>query len=497
MFETWPLIFLLLTFSGFMSNYNIPRIVVAGLRGGSGKTIVSLSLISLLKNKGLTVAAFKKGPDYIDAGWLARAADTPCYNLDLFMMTSAQVLQSFILHTNLPVSPGGIISVVEGNRGLYDGIDEKGSYSTAELSKLLKAPVIIAVDCTKTTSTLAAMILGCQKMDPDVSIGGVVLNRVATARQEGVIRKAIDGVCEIPVLGAIPRLKHDPFPERHMGLVPYQERTGIDESMSAVSEIGERYLDYKAIMKVADLAGEIKTVYRRQGTWGRNDQNKTDDGSRTTDSGLRIGIIRDSAFQFYYQENFDELAERGAELVEVSPLKDDKLPDIDALYIGGGFPETHAISLAENNKFKQSLHSAVEQGLPVYAECGGLMYLGSNLKVGNKTYPMTGILPITFTLDKKPQAHGYSIVDVIRANPFFPVNTVLKGHEFHYSRVMDIGERDVNMAFRVKRGRGIRDKKDGMCYKNVFAAYTHLHAAGAPEWADGMVKAAKDYKKNK
>jgi cobyrinic acid a,c-diamide synthase len=476
-----------------MSNEIIPRIVVAGLRGGSGKTIVSLSLISLLKNRGLKVSPFKKGPDYIDAGWLARAAGTPCYNLDLFMMSPGQVLRSFISHTNPPIHPftGGIISVIEGNRGLYDGIDAEGSYSTAELSKHLKAPVIIAVDCTKTTSTIAALVLGCQKMDPDVVIGGVVLNRVATARQEGVIRKAIDSVCNIPVLGAIPRLKEDPFPERHMGLVPYQERQGIEESMAIVSEIGEKYLDFDGIIKVAALAGEIETGVR-------NEQRLTSDERRTTnDDGPRIGIIRDSAFQFYYQENFEELEKRGAELVEVSPLKDDNLPDIDALYIGGGFPETHAIALAENIKFKQSLHSAVEQGLPVYAECGGLMYLGSNIRLDDKTYPMTGILPITFTLDKKPQAHGYSIVEVSRANPFFPVDTVLKGHEFHYSRVLDVGENEVTMAFNVKRGRGIRDKKDGMCYKNTFATYTHLHASGAPEWADGMVRAAEEYKKTK
>ncbi len=490
-----------------MSNNTIPGVVVAGLRGGSGKTIVSLSLISLLIKKGLKVSPFKKGPDYIDAGWLARAANTPCYNLDLFMMTSDQVLHSFLTR-----SDQSQISIIEGNRGLYDGIDEKGSYSTAELAKLIKRPVIIAIDCTKTTSTIAAMILGCQKMDPAVLIGGAVLNRVATERQERVIRKAINGVCDIPVLGAVPRLKKDPFPERHMGLVPFQERQGIDESMTTVSDIAEKYLDYEAIMKVAELAGEIPLplASSRQGR-GDNSLKFTShketglydvpsplmgegEGGGEKSSFPQIGIIRDSAFQFYYQENFEELAKRGASLVEVSPLTDDNLPDIDALYIGGGFPETHAITLAENIKFKQSLHRAVEQGLPVYAECGGLMYLGSNIRMDDETYPMTGILPITFSLDKKPRAHGYTIVEVIRANPFFPVHTVLKGHEFHYSRVLDVGENDMTMAFNVKRGRGIKDKKDGMCYKNVFATYTHLHAAGSPEWAEGMVSAAKEYK---
>jgi cobyrinic acid a,c-diamide synthase len=279
-----------------------------------------------------------------------------------------------------------------------------------------------------------------------------------------------------------------------MGLVPHQERGGIDESMAAVREIGEKYLDYDGIIKVANSAGDLHLSAESGGkSHELNQKNKL----QTHNFSLHIGIIRDSAFQFYYQENFEELEKRGAELVEVSPLKDDRLPDIDALYIGGGFPETHAIALAENTKFKESLHRSVEQGLPVYAECGGLMYLGSNIRMGEKTYPMAGILPVTFRLDKKPQAHGYSIVEVSRANPFFPVRTVLKGHEFHYSRVMEVGERDVTMAFSVKRGRGIRDKKDGICYKNTFATYTHLHAAGAPEWADGMLKAAKEYKNKK
>ena len=479
-----------------MSNNNVPRLVVAGLRGGSGKTIVSLSLIALLKNRGLNVSPFKKGPDYIDAGWLARAASSPCYNLDLFMMSPDQVLRSFISH-----SDQSQISIIEGNRGLYDGIDAEGSYSTAELSKHVKAPVIIAVDCTKTTSTIAALVLGCQKMDPDVKIGGVVLNRIATARQEGVIRKAIHGVCGIPVLGAIPRLKEDPFPERHMGLVPFQERQGIEESMAIVAEIGEKYLDFDRIMEVASSVEELKIIIEPCLPAGRSGVKSValneNSELKTQNSKLKIGIIRDSAFQFYYQENFEELEKRGAELVEVSPLKDDNLPDIDALYIGGGFPETHAIALAENIKFKQSLHSAVEEGLPVYAECGGLMYLGSNIRMNERTFPMAGILPITFTLDKRPQAHGYSIVEVSRANPFFPVNTILKGHEFHYSRVLDVEEHEVTMAFNVKRGRGIRDKKDGMCYKHVFATYTHLHASGAPEWADGMVRAANEYKKTK
>ena len=460
----------------------IPRIVVSGLRGGSGKTVLSLSLLTVLHKKGLKISTFKKGPDYIDAGWLARASGIPCYNLDLFMMTPRQALQSFISHSH-----NSHIAVIEGNRGLYDGMDHKGTYSTAELAKLLTAPVVIIVDCTKATNTIAAMVLGCQNMDRDVSIGGVVLNRVATSRQELVIRKAIRDRCNLPVLGAIPRLKKDPFPERHMGLTPFQEHQGIEESIAAVAEIGSQYLDMDALLKVAENAGTIEQS-EEQGL-------KKSEIRNPKSEFLKIGVIRDSAFQFYYQENFEELEKRGAGIMEVSPLREDKLPEIDALYIGGGFPETHAIALAENVSFRDSLYNAIQRGLPVYAECGGLMYLGRSLIMEGKAYPMVGVLPITFGLQKKPMAHGYTIVEVEKANPFFPREGVFKGHEFHYSRVLEIEENDTFLAFNVKRGKGIVDNKDGICYKNVFAAYTHLHAIGTPEWADGLVRCAEKYKK--
>jgi cobyrinic acid a,c-diamide synthase len=414
---------------------------------------------------------------------MARASGTPCYNLDLFMMTPGQACASFIVH-----STDSQIAVIEGNRGLYDGMDHQGTYSTAELAKLLKAPVVIIVDCTKTTNTIAAMVLGCQNMDPDVTIGGVVLNRVATKRQESVIRKAIQERCGLPVLGAIPRLKKDPFPERHMGLTPFQEHQGIEESLDAVAEIGAEYLDFDAIMKVAEGAPLLEPGV------------KSDELSKharliTPDSKLQIGVIRDSAFQFYYQENFEELEKRGVDIIEVSPLKETKLPAIDALYIGGGFPETHAIALAENVDFRESLNGAIQNGLPVYAECGGLMYLGKQLNLNDKIYPMVGALPITFGLQKKPLAHGYTIVEVQKDNPYFRPKDVFKGHEFHYSKVLKIEEEGIDFVFNVKRGKGIVDNKDGMCYKNVLASYTHLHATGTPEWAEGMVRCASEYKK--
>ena len=483
-----------------MSQVKIPRIIVSGLRGGSGKTILSLSLISIFRKKGLKVTPFKKGPDYIDAGWLALASGRECFNLDLFMMTPAQALQSFLSHTADKTE----IAVIEGNRGLYDGVDHEGTYSTAGLSKLLKAPVILIVDCTKVTGTVAAMVLGCHMLDPDVPIKGVVLNNIAGSRQESVIRKAIDHKCGLPVVGAIPKLKKELFPERHMGLTPFQEHLEVNEAIEAIAEIGLKYLDIDTIFDIAHKADPLKlgTGHKR-----RNSQLATPNSQL-----VKIGVIKDSAFQFYYPENFEELQKRGAEIVEVSALTRKKLPDIDALYIGGGFPETHAIALAENEAFKKSLLKAIEKGLPVYAECGGLMYLGKSLVLENKTYPMVGALPLVFSLEKKPQAHGYTIIEIEHDNPFFKKGGSYKGHEFHYSRVLEIEGDDTHMkphfskggqggfseqiymAFKMKRGKGIKDGLDGICYKNVLATYTHLHALGCPEWADGMIKCAMDFK---
>ncbi len=494
--------------------YSIPRIVISALRGGSGKTILSLCLIAVWHKKGLSLTPFKKGPDYIDAGWLAYAAREPCYNLDLFLMQPQQILQSFVSHTNPPLPPftkGGIIALIEGNRGLYDGVDPQGTYSTAELAKLLHAPVIMIVDCTKATSTVAAMVLGCQKLDSKVLIKGVVLNRIATSRQESLIRTAISQNCNLPVLGAIPALKKDLFPERHMGLTPFQEHAEVDRSISNALEIAEKYLDLDGIWKIANEAAPIiiqSTEHSLRRALRQRAQGRTAQSSRAQNTGfetrnskpaaqnpqLRIGVIKDSAFQFYYPENFEELRNRGINIREISALKEKELPELDGLYIGGGFPETHAIALAENISFKNSLCKAVERGLPVYAECGGLMYLGKSLILKNKTYPMAGVLPAVFGLERKPQAHGYTIIEVERSNPYFPVGCILKGHEFHYSRILDIKENNTYMAFKVKRGQGIKNNKDGLCYKNVLATYTHLHALGAGEWVDGLIKCAAQFR---
>ncbi len=209
----------------------------------------------------------------------------------------------------------------------------------------------------------------------------------------------------------------------------------------------------------------------------------------------RIGIVRDSAFQFYYPENIEALVSAGAEPVFISPLASNKISPVDAIYIGGGFPETHAEELAENAGFREELKSLAKDGLPIYAECGGLMYLGERLVVGKKSYPMAGVLPVVFGLSKRPQGHGYTIIKVKRENPYFKVGTELRGHEFHYSKVLEWKGDNKDLVFCMKRGTGLINKSDGLCYKNVLATYTHLHALGTPSWAEAMVRNAVSYKK--
>jgi cobyrinic acid a,c-diamide synthase len=464
---------------------DFPRLLIAALRGGSGKTILSIGIIAAWRALNKRIIPFKKGPDYIDAGWLALAAGRSCHNLDTFLVDKKLILQSFRIH-----STKGDIAVIEGNRGLYDGIDIQGSTSTAELAKLLQVPVVLCLDCTKSTRTMAAAVLGCLQFDPAVPIRGVILNRVAGPRHEKILRQSIEHHCSIPVLGAVPKLGRQNFPERHMGLVPTPEHDWARGSIDAAAQIATEYLDLDTLeqtaRRVADLTPELKSLAAEA------DNKKP--ATRNQEPEPRIGVIKDSAFQFYYPENIEALESAGAQVVFISPLSSETIPPLDALYIGGGFPETHAQHLSENVSFREQLKALAKDGLPIYAECGGLMYLGEELVLDEGSYPMAGVLPVVFGFSKKPQGHGYTIVEVSAKNPYFEVGTELKGHEFHYSRVLEWRGNEKDLVFQMKRGAGFVDNKDGVCYKNVLATYTHLHALGSPSWAASMVRNARSYK---
>jgi cobyrinic acid a,c-diamide synthase len=480
----------------------ISRVLIAALRGGSGKTVLSIGIIAALCNTGKRIVPFKKGPDYIDAGWLAMAAGRSCYNLDTFMADDTLVCQSFLSHTAHTSDTSNDIAVIEGNRGLYDGLDVDGSTSTASLSRLLNTPVILCLDCTKSTRTMAAVVLGCLHFEPDVQIKGVILNRIAGQRHENILRSSIEKHCGIPVIGAIPKLKSQDFPERHMGLIPTPEHSWAKKSINAAADVVAKHVDLSEVLRIAKSAEDkpfscsadfsctddgnlsIEIAGSRQ-----KPQNASHNHSQTP----KIGIVKDSAFQFYYPDNLEALTAAGAELVYISPLSDTELPEIDGLYIGGGFPETHAKELAQNIKFRNEIKVSADSGLPIYAECGGLMYLGKSL-VLDQPYPMTGVLPLEFGFSKKPQGHGYTIAVVDRENPFYEIGTVVKGHEFHYSKVLECRGSDQDMVFGMEKGHGIINNRDGFCYKNVFATYTHIHAMGMPQWAETLVRLSKAFR---
>lgn len=445
-------------------------IIVAGLAGGSGKSVVSVGLTAILASSG-GVIPFKKGPDYIDAGWLKLAAGADCYNLDPYLMTKEAILDSFARH-----GQESSFIVVEGNRGLYDGVDADGGYSTAELAIMLGLPVLLVVNCTKTTRTVAAMVLGCLKLDERINVCGVVLNQIATKRQQKIITEAVEKYTGVPVLGAIPRMKRDIFPMRHLGMVPHQEYQGSEEALSFLVETVEANLQMDRVLEAMVEIDHEKNLLK--------DEHTVTAGSKKA----RIGVIQDAAFQFYYSENLEALEKAGAELITLNAMSESILPDLDGLYIGGGFPETSACELSANTSFRKSVKDAADNGLPIYAECGGLIYLGESIELDGKTHELTGVFPIRFGMSKKPQAHGYSIFRVERNNPFYEVGEQVKGHEFRYSTVLHWGGQPSDLTVKMERGTGFLNGWDGLCRNNVFALYTHIHADGTTGWAASFVK---------
>jgi len=453
----------------------MPRLLIAGLSGGSGKTVVTMGLLLLLRRAGIEARAFKKGPDYIDPAWLTWASGYPARNLDAFLMGTDTVRASFAKYA---VHDG--VNVIEGNRGLFDGVDAAGTYSSAALAESLNAPIVLVLDATKMTRTAAALVLGCQTIDPKAAIRGVILNNVNGRRHEDVLRESIESTCSVPILGSLPRLEDNPLPERHLGLVPPEEHDGTDAMERRLAEWMKDRVDLDALLAMARGAGQVEV--------------RAGDRRRLPDArGLRIGYLRDAAFNFYYPENLEELERAGADLVSVSVLDAAKLPEgLHALYIGGGFPETHAREIAANGSFLESLRRACTGGLPVYAECGGLMLLARSLSWKGNSYRMADVLPVDVEACARPQGHGYCELRVDTENPFFAAGKHLRGHEFHYSRITE-GPAKVNSACAVMRGTGCFAKRDGLLIHNVMAVYAHLHALATPEWAQGMITAARAF----
>lgn len=459
---------------------DIPRLVIAGLSGDSGKTIVSLSLLAVTRQRAFSLSVFKKGPDYIDAAWLSKAAGSECHNLDTFM-SSAEV----VLHRFISEAAGSDLALIEGNRGLFDGKNVDGSHSTAELAKLVKAPVLLVVDCTKTTRTVAALVKGCIDFDPDLHVVGVILNKIGGERHQALVRDAVEKYCGVPVLGVVPKIKKDALliPGRHLGLVPPTEFAQQSDFEAGLAEIAEAHLDLDRILDAARSAPALEKPQTQKQT--------------AVESQVRIGYLHDEVFTFYYPENLEALRNSGAELVPISSLESKSLPKIDGLYIGGGFPETFAERLVSNKSLLKSVKEAAESGLPIYAECGGLIYLSRSLKWQKNTYRFAGVFPLDLELTARPAGHGYTQLVVDKPNPFFEVGQEIRGHEFHYSGPTDVqtnaDEILRDSCLKVMTGVGVRNSRDGLLYKATVACYTHIHADGVPGWSRAFVEAACRY----
>jgi cobyrinic acid a,c-diamide synthase len=344
----------------------------------------------------------------------------------------------------------------------------------------------LVLSVQKMTRTAAAIALGMKMLDPDLNLAGVLLNRVANARQEALVRAAVESATGLPVLGSIPRAEEGLLPGRHMGLVTPQEHAEAERTVNAAADRVSRSVDLKRLRAIAETAVMDPMI----------GNGICDSSVDRADAGeVRIGCFAGSAFTFYYPENLEAIDRTGATRVEIDPLNNQELPPLDALYIGGGFPETHAAQLADNVSFRRSVAASARGGLPIWAECGGLMFLARSIYWKESAYPMAGFLPMSVALSDKPVGHGYEEVRTDRPNPFVNAGTMLRGHEFHHSKIVEA--EPFETAFEVRRGVGLGHGRDGIVMNRALASYLHIHSLASPDWAHWLIKAAKEYRRER
>ncbi len=454
------------------------RIYISAAHKSSGKTTLSLGLCAAFHNLGFKVQSFKKGPDYIDPLWLAQASRGHCYNLDFNTMSEAEILAKVSHH-----SQGADIAIIEGNKGLYDGLKVDGSDSNAAVAKLLNTPVILVIDTRGVTRGVAPLLLGYQQFDTDINIAGVIFNMVGGARHEKKLRGVVEAYTDIPVLGAVHKHHDLELVERHLGLMPINESDLALEKITKIASLVEQQVDLNRLLSIAESAPDVIV----EPTINIVLNNKEDTLSPVKK--LRIGICKDSAFGFYYQDDLEALEAEGVELISINTLSDATLPDdLDGLFIGGGFPETHMDQLSANTSLRKEIHDAIEAGLPTYAECGGLMYLSESLNWKGKTVPMVGIIPADTIMHQKPQGRGYVKLEQTKHMLWDSklVGMPIAAHEFHYSKLDNLKQKG-KFAFRVLRGTGITGEEDGWVYKNLLASYAHMRDTNRYHWAKYFV----------
>jgi cobyrinic acid a,c-diamide synthase len=451
---------------------------ISAAHKSSGKTTVTLGLCAALAQRGLKTQPFKKGPDYIDPMWLAAAAGRPCYNLDFNTMGRDELLACHVRH-----SQGMDIAIIEGNKGLYDGLDLEGGNSNASLAKLLQTPVILVVDARGMTRGIAPLLLGYQAFDHDIRIAGVILNQLGGSRHESKLRAVIEHYTNIPVVGAVHRDSRLEITERHLGLIPSNEAEAARQRIEAIAERIAAQVDLDALREVAASAPDVPGTVAHSPTL-----------SPHTGSPLRIGVARDSAFAFYYPDDLEALCAEGCELVTIDTLHDRQLPALDGLFIGGGFPETQMEALERNTELRHALRGAIEAGLPVYAECGGLMYLARGIEWHGRRCAMVGAIPGDIYMHDTPQGRGYMRLKATGLSPWYAAaDEEIQAHEFHYSSIQNLGP-GLSFAYEVLRGAGVDGRHDGILYRNVLAGFAHLRNTQSNRWVQrfvGFVRACK------
>ena len=454
------------------------RFLISAAHKSSGKTTLSIGLAAALRDhpsagspshqRRLSVQTFKKGPDYIDPLWLALASGRPCHNLDFFLSPNAEIRDQFARHAH-----DADVCLVEGNKGLYDGLDLKGSTSNAALARLLDLPVVLVLDARGMTRGIAPLILGYQAFEPDLRIAGVILNRLGGRRHEGKLRAVIEHYTDVPVIGAVQEDSRLALIERHLGLMPANEAKEAQTKVAGIAcAIREQVdLDRLLALSATDIALTAPTV-----------MTPTDTGK------VRIAVASDAAFGFYYAADLEALRGAGAELVFFNALSDPALPPCDALLIGGGFPESFLTELEANGALRENIRCAIANGLPTYAECGGLMYLARTIRWGDKSAAMVGAIPGDIVMHQKPVGRGYVVLEATPEHPWRPdMPASIAAHEFHYSSLEGMPD-DTRYAYRVRRGHGIDGSNDGIVQGSLFASYAHLRATAGCDWPAAFVR---------
>jgi cobyrinic acid a,c-diamide synthase len=464
------------------------RFLVSAAHKSSGKTTLSIGLAAALRQRGLTVQPFKKGPDYIDPLWLGLAAGRPCHNLDFFLSPHEEIRAQF------SQGHAADVCLIEGNKGLYDGLALDGANSNAALARLLGLPVILVLDSRGMTRGVAPLILGYQAFERDIHIAGVILNRLGGRRHEEKLRAVIEHYTDVPVLGAVQEDAQLALVERHLGLMPANEAAGAGQLIADIAERVTRQVDLDRLLALTLTSTPLPAPPLP---------------AEFTGDKVRIAIAVDAAFGFYYADDLDGLAAAGAELIPFDTMKDASLPPCDALFIGGGFPESFLEALAANIPLREDIRSAIERGLPAYAECGGLMYLANSITWHGETQPMVGAINGSILMHRKPVGRGYVILEPTAGHPWrqeadvdgmrrpasptgisfghadFP--TAVHAHEFHYSEICGLPA-DTRYAYKVKRGHGVDGLQDGIIVHNLLASYTHLRGTAGCNWPTRFVQ---------